>query len=603
MRVPGRRLVLPLTACLLACLPALAPTPVLAADAPAAAPATSRFVPLAPVRLLDTRTGLGAPKGVVAPRASVDLQVTGTAGIPAEGVTAVVLNVTLTAATGPGYVQVFPTGRGVAGASSNLNVLRAGQTVPVLAVAPVGDGGRVTLYTHGGGQLLADVSGYFAASGPTAAGRYRPLAPQRLLDTRTGLGIADGAKAPVGPGRAVTVQVTGRGGVPASGVSAVALNVTATGAAAPGFVQVLPSAGSTVAGAASNINVLTGSTVANLVIVPVGDAGAVDVYSSGGTHAVADVVGWFTDDTNAPSGSGLFVPLTPQRLLDTRSGSRPQDGAQLQLQPLGSAGVPTSGVSSVVLSVTAAQPISAGYVQVLPSGQGTVGSSSTLNVERSGQTVANAALATLGDGGGVTLYTLHGTHLLADVAGWFTGTSSSAAPEAPLPDELAQLTVAARSSAPYDAAAWPHWIDEDGDCLDTAGEVMATTSLFEATLSGDGCSVTQGLWPDPWTGAKNSYAAQVTVAELVPPAEANASGGASWDLTRRTEYANDLSQLYVVGRDVAADRADRGPQTWLPPLASARCAYARDWADVKARWGLTVTPDELQALRRALAAC
>ncbi|TBR15003.1 MAG: hypothetical protein EPO57_10765, partial [Chitinophagaceae bacterium] len=195
----------------------------------------------------------------------------------------------------------------------------------------------------------------------------------------------------VGKGSAVTVQVTGRGGVPGSGVSAVALNVTATGAPASGFVQVMPSAGSTAAGSSSNLNVVARQTVANLVVVPVGDGGAVDVYSSSGTHVLADVAGWFTDDSGTPSGTGLFVPVTPERLLDTRSGTKPGDGAQVPLSPRGKAGIPADGVSAVVLTVTATSPVAGGFVQVLPTGQGTVGGSSNLNLERVGQTVANAA--------------------------------------------------------------------------------------------------------------------------------------------------------------------------------------------------------------------
>ena len=562
--------------------------------------ATSRFVPLAPTRLLDTRIGLGAAKAKVAPKSSVVLQVTGTEGIPATGVTAVVLNVTLTAATGPGFVQVYPTGQAVEGASSNLNVLTPGQTVPVLVTSQVGDGGRVTLYTHGGGHLLADVAGYFATSGDTAAGRYRPLTPERILDTRTGLGAPKGA---LGRSSAATVQVAGRGGVPSSGVSAVALNVTATAAQAPGFVQVVPSAGGTAAGASSNLNVVARQTVANLVIVPVGDSGAVDVYSSSGTHVLADVAGWFTDETHAASGTGLFVPVAPERLLDTRKGSKPGDGGQVQLTPMGSAGIPTSGVSSVVLNVTATQPVAGGFVQVLPSGQGTVGGSSNLNLERLGQTVANAAVATLGDGGGVTLYTLRSAHLLADVAGWFTGGTTA---PGEVPAELRDLRVGPRSTAPFDRAAWPHWTDADGDCQDTAAEVLAEESVFDATYDSGRCNVVQGLWQDPWGGDQYESELDVTIAHLVPLPNAHASGGAGWDAARRTAFANDVASaehLVVVSRAVAADRADRAPEAWAPPLQSGRCAYARGYAAVKKRWDLSVTQAELDGLAAMLRDC
>lgn len=559
--------------------------------------ATSRFLPLAPTRVLDTRTGLGAAKAKVAPKGSVELQVTGVGGVPAAGVTAVVLNVTLTGATGPGFVQVYPTGRAAEGSSSNLNVQTVGQTVPVLVTAPVGDGGKITLYSHGGGHLLADLSGYFLASGETAAGRYRPLSPARVLDTRSGLGAAKGL---VGKGQAITLQVTGAGGVPSSGVSAVALNVTATGAPAGGFVQVIPSAGGTAAGASSNLNVVARQTVANLVVVPVGDTGAVDLYSSSGTHLLADVAGWFTDETTAPSSTGLFVPVAPQRLLDTRTTAKPGDAGSVTLNPLGQAGVPTSGVSSVVLNVTATLPSAGGFVQVLPTGRGTVGGSSNLNLERAGQTVANAAIATLGDQGSVTLYTLRSAHLLADVAGWFTG-SDTAAGE--LPAELQGLKVADRDTSPYDAAAWPHWIDADKDCQDTAAEALIAGSIFEPTLSDDGCTVTQGLWDDPWSGSQLEFGHEVSVSHVVPLAQAQAAGAHAWTTEKRTAYANDLSVLRVVGKTVATDRSDRAPDGWQPPLESGRCAYARDWAAVKKAWDLTVTSAELDALKAMLATC
>lgn len=552
---------------------------------------TSRFVPLPPTRVLDTREGKGAPKAIVPPKGSVVLQATGAGGVPATGVTAVVLNVTLTAATGPGFVQVYPTGQGVEGASSNLNVLTRGQTVPVLVTAPVGDGGRITLYTHGGGHLLADVSGYFLASGETAAGRYRPLTPDRILDTRTGVGAP---KAMVGKGSAITVQVTGRGGVPGSGVSAVALNVTATGAPASGFVQVMPSAGSTPAGSSSNLNVVARQTVANLVVVPVGDGGAVDVYSSSGTHVLADVAGWFTDDSGTPSGTGLFVPVTPERLLDTRSGTKPGDGAQVPLSPRGKAGIPTDGVSAVVLTVTATSPVAGGFVQVLPTGQGTVGASSNLNLERVGQTVANAALATLGDGGGVTLYTLRSAHLLADVAGWFTGGSTSGE----VPPELQGLRVAERSSAPYDAASWPF---PTGSCLDTAEQALAEADVFEPTLSDDGCSVVDGLWRDPWAGTQHSAVEEVRAVHVVPLPNAHASGGDTWDAAKREQFANVVDQLKVVSNGTAAARADRAPEAWLPTVDS--CGYAREWAALKKAWDLSVTAAERDALAAALGTC
>ena len=122
-------------------------------------PGTFRSLP--PSRLLDTRNGIGAPKLAVVAHGTVHLQVTGRGGVPASGVSAVVLNVTAVTPTSGGYLTVYGTGSARPGVSS-LNFV-AGQTVPNLVIAPVGTGGKVDLYNGSSGtiQILADVSGYY----------------------------------------------------------------------------------------------------------------------------------------------------------------------------------------------------------------------------------------------------------------------------------------------------------------------------------------------------------------------------------------------------------------------------------------------------------
>jgi len=94
--------------------------------------------------LLDTRDGTGAPKAAVPAFGTVTLQVTGTGGVPATGVSAVVLNVTVTDPTSPGYVTVYGAGT-TRPTASNLNFVPT-QDVPNLVIAPIGTGGKVTLY-------------------------------------------------------------------------------------------------------------------------------------------------------------------------------------------------------------------------------------------------------------------------------------------------------------------------------------------------------------------------------------------------------------------------------------------------------------------------
>jgi hypothetical protein len=122
-----------------------------------------------------------------------------------------------------------------------------------------------------------------------ANSQFTPLPPARLLDTRNGTG---GFSSPVGPGQSINVQVTGVGGVPQSGVAAVALNVTAVDPSDVSYLTVYPTGGAVPT--ASNLNVGPGETVPNLVIGKVGSGGKVSVYNAvGTTDVVFDVAGWY----------------------------------------------------------------------------------------------------------------------------------------------------------------------------------------------------------------------------------------------------------------------------------------------------------------------
>jgi hypothetical protein len=246
----------------------------------------ARYTSVVPSRILDTRYGIGAPQ--VGANASVDIQVTGQGGVPANA-SAVVLNVTVTQPTATSFLTAWPTGRSRP-AVSNLNFV-AGQTVPNLVVVQVGDNGMVSLYNLAGTtHVVADVAGWFGVDGVPGGAGYTSLAPTRLLDSRSGTGAPAAA---LGAASVLEVQVTGRGGVPAAGVSAVVLNVTVTQPTAPSFLTVWPSG--LPLPLASNLNYLANLTVPNLVVVEVGAGGRISLYnSSGTTHVVADVAGWYS---------------------------------------------------------------------------------------------------------------------------------------------------------------------------------------------------------------------------------------------------------------------------------------------------------------------
>ena len=247
-------------------------------------------------------------------------------------------------------------------------------------------------------------------------GRYVPLTPARILDTRDGTGGIAGA---VGPGSTTTVQITGQGGVPVTGVTAVAMNVTVTQPTGDGYLTLYPTG--TTRPLAANLNFTPGKTVPNLVVVKLGTNGRVDMFNSAGsTHVIYDVTGYFSDD---PTGDdGRYVPLTPARILDTRSSVRLGPGASLDLQVSGQGGVPVTGAEAVVMNVAVTNTTSTSYLTVHPTGEARP-LAANLNWV-AGDTVSNRVFAKLGAGGAVTIYNNAGdADVVVDVNAWFTDVS------------------------------------------------------------------------------------------------------------------------------------------------------------------------------------
>jgi hypothetical protein len=245
------------------------------------------YTPVAPVRMLDTRNGTGGFSSPVGAGKTIALQVTGRDGVPATGVTAVVLNLTATGPTASSFVTAYPDGQARPAEGSNLNFTK-GETIPNLVTVPVGSDGKIDLYNSAGSvNLVADLQGYYSTSGGS---EYATAGPVRVLDTRNGTG---GFSSPVGAGKTIALQVTGQNGVPATGVTAVVLNLTATGPTASSFVTAYPD-GQARPAEGSNLNFTKGETIPNLVIVPVGSDGEIDLYNNAGSvNLVADLFGYY----------------------------------------------------------------------------------------------------------------------------------------------------------------------------------------------------------------------------------------------------------------------------------------------------------------------
>ena len=119
-----------------------------------------------------------------------------------------------------------------------------------------------------------------------------------------------GTNGPVGPGQTINLKVTGNGGIPASGVSAVAMNITVTSPTSVGNITAY--AGGTPEPDTSNVNYVQGQTVPNSAIVPVGADGTVSFTnnSSGTVQLIADTSGYYLAPATGQPGPHRLQSMT-----------------------------------------------------------------------------------------------------------------------------------------------------------------------------------------------------------------------------------------------------------------------------------------------------
>ena len=253
--------------------------------------------------------------------------------------------------------------------------------------------------------ISGDVDGDYVSGGEamldslaTKAGGYTATSPVRVLDTRDGNG-------PLGPGGVVTVDLSGQ--LPAGATSAV-LNVTGS-ATSSTVVTVWPTGRPRPL--SSNLNLAAGDVRSNLVTVQVGADRKVSLYNNtGSTHLVADLAGYYA--TNA---TGLFNARSPERVLDTRSGSAVGPGGTITLTM--PASVPSTA-TAVTLNLTGVGATTGTYVVAWPTGQ-TRPNASNLNLAN-GNPTPNLVTVKLGTNRSVDLYNNTGSvHLVADLAGYY----------------------------------------------------------------------------------------------------------------------------------------------------------------------------------------
>ncbi|HEU5271318.1 MAG TPA: hypothetical protein VFU36_15435 [Jatrophihabitans sp.] len=272
----------------------------------------------------------------------------------------------------------------------------------------------VPLVIVSGGLTQPDRAAAAPAAAVNSPGLYQPVTRVRALDTRSY------GKIPAGSD--ISVQVTGLGEVPASGVVAVSVNLTVLNPAVSGSLSVY-ALWTNFSGATMSFQ--AGHTVQNFETVPIVAGQYIGIRNNAGAaiDLIVDVVGYHAEA--APGDSyGLYQPMTPTRLLDTRTGQPVGAGQTRTIQVAGYAGIPAAGSSpggmAAVVNFTVLSPSKSGSLTV---GTDNLARNTPSISFAAGQTEQSQLLMGLDSGGALPVRNNSGAavQLIADVVGYYTG--------------------------------------------------------------------------------------------------------------------------------------------------------------------------------------
>ena len=347
-----------------------------ALPAPTASP--SQFLPLDPVRVVDTRRDAPGrrPDGT---EFSVDF-----GGRLPSGATAVAINVTAAAPGADGYLSAGPCG--AANSGSTVNFTR-GMSRGAMTVTPLGPDDKVCIFNRGDTDVIVDLQGAFV--GGAGASGLTPLdANRRLADTRA-------------TGRSAVLVVD-----TPPGAKAVAVNLTVVNAAEPGWLRAAPCDAVT---GVSNVNYGPAEAVAGSAFVATSAQDTICVETSTSADVIVDLTGTFG------TGGLAFVPVPPTRMLDTRNaigGWSPIHGARQTLDVR----VAPDNAKAVTGTLTMVAPVAWGYL--VGHACGPTPPTSSVNAG-AGQALANSLTTGVSDSGRLCVYSQPATQSLFDVTGWW----------------------------------------------------------------------------------------------------------------------------------------------------------------------------------------
>jgi hypothetical protein len=388
------------------------------------------FVPLANAgRLVDTRNGTGI-SGTAPLRDGQDkaFKVLGVGGVPATGVRAVLLDVTIVAPTNHTWFRLWADGTPMPTGTSMVHSI-PGENFSNTAVVPVGENGSVRVFNNTGtAHAVIDVQGYFTgATTGGGTGGFVPITQTRALDTReTGGEIKANATR--------TVNLSSSAAIPTTATSAF-VNVIVVGATVAGSLEL--SAGASATGGSFNHPTGTSSTGMSVKL----SAGKATITNSSTkpVQVVIDVQGYFSPT----STQGAGYREASARLIDTRSsfggGAIPARTAR-EIPVGGAGGLPVRSLAGVLLNFQTLQGSDAGWISAWPTG--TTRPSATVGNTTAGDIRAELAIIKPGANGKISVYNGSDTpiNLILDLEGYFLDPLPSVGIEANSRTSIIQTT-------------------------------------------------------------------------------------------------------------------------------------------------------------------
>ncbi len=144
----------------------------------------------------------------------------------------------------------------------------------------------------------------------------------------------------------------------------------------------------------------------------------------------------------------------------------------------------------------------------------------------------------------------------------------------------------------YVRSDWPHWIDQDKDCLDTRAEILKQRSLVPVSMNKKGCKVKSGKWKDYYYPETLTQASQVDIDHLIPLKHAHETGAAHWSTSQKEKFANDPENLVITNRRYNRQKGAKGIDEWLPVHKDYACKYITDWIKLKKKYHLILKSAE-----------